>query len=315
MTTAQGIHHITAIGSDPQRLVDFYTQTLGLRLVKKTVNQDDVSAYHLFFGDQTGGPGMDLTFFTFPRVATGNRGAGQVTTTSLAVPAASLSFWQARFETLGVTQEPLVDQFGWERLVFYDPDNQQLELVGVDDLPADTSQVWTTSQIGVEQAIRHFHSARMLVNDKSLIEPILIQSFGYEQMAEEGDLNLYVQPGVQRSAYLELQVDPDAGPGRNASGTVHHIAFTAEDDSAQNELREQVRRLGLQPTEVIDRYYFKSVYFRTPAGVLFEIATSGPGFTADEDAATLGERLALPPFLEPHREQIEAGLTPVTVKQ
>ncbi|MEX1247812.1 MAG: VOC family protein [Anaerolineales bacterium] len=316
MTFAQGIHHITAIGSDPQKLIDFYTQVLGLRLVKKSVNQDDVSAYHLFFGDKTGEPGMDLTFFTFPQAAPGSRGRGLVTTISLAVPAASLPFWQTRFDHLGVRHEGIHMQFDWQQLVFYDFDDQRLELVGVSDktLP-HSAHLWTTREIGAEQAIRHFHSARLTVTNKASVEPVLEEVLGYRQENVDGSITLYHHPGLQRAAYLEVEEAPSLPMGYNAVGTVHHIAFAAEDETTQLELRDKVITLGQRPTEVIDRYYFKSVYFRIPAGILFELATMGPGFTADESEAELGQRLALPPFLEEYRQQIEAGLVPVRVKE
>jgi glyoxalase family protein len=312
MTKTLGIHHITAIGSDPQKLVDFYTEVLGLRLVKKTVNQDDVSAYHLFFGDRTGEPGMDLTFFTFPNAAPGSRGRGQATTISLAVPERSLAFWQDRFEQYEVRQESQAALFGHDRIVFYDLDDQRLELVGVptDELVA-SPHFWTTGDVTAENAIRHFHSARLTVTNKASIEPIL-QALGYNASKTEGNVTLYRGEGSLRAAYLEVEEAPEQPMGYNAIGTVHHIAFGAADEAAQQELREQMVALGQRPTEMIDRFYFKSVYFRIPAGILFELATMGPGFTADEPEAELGQKLSLPPFLEPYRAQIEAGLVPVS---
>lgn len=316
MNYARGIHHITAIGSNPQRLVDFYTQTLGLRLVKKSVNQDDVRTYHLFFGDKTGEPGMDLTFFTFLPASQGRRGTGLVTIISLAVPSDSLTFWLDRFEQQNVKHEGLLTQFGLERLIFYDFDDQRLELVGVKkgSLPNETAHLWTTPQVSKEQAIRHFHSARLTVTAIELVEPILVQVLGYHKVDSAKQITLFQREGLQRAAYLEVEEAPSQPPGYNAAGTVHHIAFTAQDEAEQLELRERLIQIGQRPTQVIDRFYFKSIYFRVPAGILFEIATAGPGFTADEPEAALGQKLALPPFLEPHRQQIEAGLAPVTIR-
>jgi len=316
MIFSHGIHHITAIGSDPQKLIDFYTEVLGLRLVKKTVNQDDVSAYHLFFGDKTGGPGMDLTFFTFVNAASGSPGRGLVTSIALAVPQDSLPFWQARFERLDVKHEGIQPHWDWQRIIFYDFDDQRLELVGVpaDELPAD-SPIWTTADIGSDQAVRHFHSALLTVTSNSSVESILTQVLGYQEKKAEGNATLYQRPGLQRAAFLEVEEAPSLPMGHNAVGTVHHIAFTTEGEGSQLELRERLIQLGQRPTEVIDRYYFKSIYFRTPAGILFEIATAGPGFTADEPEGDLGQRLSLPPFLEEYRAQIEANLVPVSVKQ
>jgi len=316
MNYAQGIHHITAIGSDPQRLVDFYTEVLGLRLVKKTVNQDDISAYHLFFGDTTGEPGMDLTFFTFPNAEAGTRGRGQVTSIALAVPQSSLRFWQDRLDQFEVKHEGIQPHWDWQHLVFYDFDNQRLELVGVpDESLTGSRQVWTTAEIGADRAIRHFHSARLTVTSKSAVEPILTEALGYQALKSEGASTLYQRRGLQRAAYLEVEEAPAQPLGYNAVGTVHHIAFSVRDEAEQLELRARVQQLGLRPTEVIDRFYFKSVYFRIPAGILFELATLGPGFTADETESELGARLSLPPFLEAYRQQIEVNLKPVSVKQ
>ena len=316
MTFAHGIHHITAIGSDPQRLVDFYTEVLGLRLVKKTVNQDDVSAYHLFFGDRTGEPGMDLTFFTFPHAEAGSRGRGQVTSISLAVPKESLNFWLDRFEQFEVRNEGISKLFDWERIIFFDFDDQRLELVGV---PAEelfvSPHFWTTNEISAQQAIRHFHSALMTVTNKASVESILSEVLGYQTVQTNANMTLFHHDGLQRAAYLQVEEAPSQAMGYNAVGTVHHIAFAAENEAIQDELRDRVIQLGLKPTQVVDRFYFKSVYFRIPAGILFEIATMGPGFTADENEAELGQKLSLPPFLEEYRSQIETNLAPVFTKK
>jgi glyoxalase family protein len=309
-----GIHHITAIASDPQATYDFYTQVLGLRLVKKSVNQDDVQTYHLFFGDRVGEPGMDLTFFTFQPLTQGVRGNGQVTTISLVVPRSSLQFWEQRFDKYGVRHEKIEQAFGQELLSFYDQDEQRLELVGVNDaeLPKDTSQVWATTQISTKHAIRSFHSAKLSVASLSLIEPILTHILGYEVAAHHDNVTLFCIPGGERAAYLEVEESPESEQGITGVGTVHHIAFEVDDEAVLRTQRDRLLDLGLYPTTVINRFYFKSVYFRTPAGILFELATSGPGFTADETEKELGKKLALPPFLEGQRREIEAGLTPIT---
>lgn len=307
----QGIHHITAIGSDPQQVYDFYTKVLGLRLVKKTVNQDDTSAYHLFFGDTLGGPGMDLTFFTFPQVMQGMPGVGQVTRTGLTVPAASISFWEQQLEKHQVNCERQ-QLFGTERLLFADSDGQQFALIGVeqDELSFAEEKVWSTDEVSAEHAVRSFHSAQLTVSSLRLIDPVLVKAFGY-QLAEreDGVYRYYLNDG--RARQLEVAERPLLEPGINAAGTVHHIAFVVEDLEHEMEIRERVLSLGLYPTEMIDRYYFKSVYFRTPAGILFELATKKPGFTIDEDESELGEALSLPPFLEERREQIEQQLPPI----
>lgn len=312
MSHVKGIHHITAIASDPQRCVDFYTKTLGLRLVKKSVNQDDVQTYHFFFGDKTGEPGMDLTFFTFQPVMQGMRGVGQVTTISLGVPDTALEFWRERFVKKKVKHDEVFTQFGKRRMIFYDPDQQRLELVGVNGDESDSSHVWETEEVKKEHAIRSFYSAQLSVPSMVMIEPVL-KVFGYEIIKKEQQAILLHLKGQTRAAKLEVEEAPDLEMGLNAAGTVHHIAFQVADEQELLQFRQRILELGLYPTEVINRYYFKSVYFRTRAGILFELATSGPGFTVDEDEKELGNKLALPPFLEAKRLEIESQLKPIKI--
>jgi glyoxalase family protein len=309
--TVSGIHHITAISSNPQETYDFYTRVLGLRLVKKSVNQDDPATYHLFFGNKTGGPGMDLTFFPFQPSRPGENGPGFVTGISLAVPAGSLKWWQERFDHLHVEQAAIIERFGEKVLPFRDADGQQLELVEVSDFSFDFEElVWTTEEISQEHAIRCFHSATLSVQERELLQPLL-EIMGYEPREERENLIQFRLPKEGNAAQLIVALHPGEDLGYTGAGTVHHIAFTVEDQAEQAIWIDRLRKLGLQPTTIIDRYYFASVYFRTPAGILFELATKEPGFTADEDLGTLGEELALPPFLEPYRTQIEAGLPPL----
>lgn len=307
------IHHITAIASDPSECVHFYTHILGLRLVKKSVNQDQTEAYHLFFGDKTGEPGMDLTFFIFPGLARGSRGVGAVTTISLTVPEESLDFWVTRFEKYAVKHEGIAEKFGTNTVIFYDSDDQRLELVGApsEELVLDTDHVWVTPEVSKEHAIRSFDSAKLSVSAKGMIEPIVTKILGFKQVEESGQVSLYTIPGATRAHYLEIEEAPDEPVVHNATGTVHHIAFQVEDIKELLQKRSELQHAGLNPTGVIDRYYFKSVYFRTPAGILFELATKGPGFTIDEPEAVLGEKLSLPPFLEANRDEIEANLEPI----
>lgn len=307
-----GIHHITAIASDPAKTVNFYTQVLGLRLVKKSVNQDDVQTYHLFFGDTTGEPGMDLTFFTFQPIIQGLQGMGQVTTISLAVPEASLEFWQDRLKKHKVETDAVSTRFNRQRLTFYDPDLQKFELVAVPEaeFTAAAGTVWTTQEIAKEQAIGYFYAAQLSVEAQMLIEPVLTDVLGYSLEKKENATSLFATSS-NRARFIEVIEDPLLEQGINAAGTVHHIAFEVDDEAQLLVARERVLQAGLYPTEVINRYYFKSVYFRTQAGILFELATSGPGFTADEPESELGKKLALPPFLESRRKEIEAGLDPI----
>lgn len=305
-----GIHHITAIASDPQKCVDFYTNILGLRLVKKSVNQDQVEAYHLFFGDRTGEPGMDLTFFTFPGIGKGIRGAGAVSRISLAVPESALPFWEKRFKEHKIKYQGIIERFGHKRLVFFDSDGQHLELVGVTGLESFTQNVWTTNEVSLEHAIRHFHSARIAVRSVVILDRLLME-MGYQETQSGDQMKQFSLPEISRAGQLEIELTPQLGFDSGMAGCVHHIAFAVADEAAAEQWREKLAGFGLQPTHIIDRYYFKSVYFRLPEGVLFELATIGPGFTTDEPEETLGEKLALPPFLEQHRENIEAQLIPI----
>jgi glyoxalase family protein len=303
-----GIHHITAIASNPVECVEFYTKVLGLRLVKRSINQDQTEAYHLFFGDTTGEPGMDLTFFTFHPVISGSRGSGAVTMTSLAVPSGSLEYWQERLHQNRVVCKSVEKRFGKKRMLFYDRDNQQLELVELAkrDYEQVAGELWS-KRVPKQKAIASFHSARLCVESVEQIRSVMEKVLKYEQVEEQGAIRLYYA-GSGRGGYIELEESPQAMRAQNGAGSVHHIAFRVGDEEEQFKLRERVVNMGLNPTEVIDRYYFKSVYFRTEAGILFELATDGPGFTVDEARERLGSRLALPPFLESQRREIEEKL-------
>lgn len=309
-----GIHHITAISSNAKSTYDFYTSVLGLRLVKKSVNQDDVQTYHLFFGNKTGSPGMDLTFFPFAGVPPGKRGNGLVTTITFAVPSGSLSFWKKRFETLQVKHEQVTEVFGKKALMFYDNDDQRLELIETDDIhDMYQNSVWTTSEISKDHALRAFYSATLSVGSIEEIQAVL-DVFGYKKTTQTGNMHYFRLEHTKRAPVLIIEEEYIQEPAINAAGTVHHIAFAVKSEQDELRVRNELVAIGLYPTPVIDRYYFKSVYFRTPAGILFEIATDEPGFTADEDEATLGEELALPPFLEPRREEIERNLPLLQLK-
>lgn len=310
----QGIHHITAIASDPKKTHHFYTKILGLRLVKKSVNQDQVEAYHLFYGDKLGYPGMDLTFFTFGNTPPGRNGAGAVSTISLGVRERSLGWWQKRLATNSIRYEKPRDSFGLPRLSFWDNDGQELELVGLPDhkYKSASKEIWVSRDIDEKYAICAFHSARLSVLSKDAVEPVLTQVLDYEALDYDGSVTLYKLNGQSRASYLEVEEHPSELQAASGTGTVHHIAFRVANEARQLEVRRKVIKLGLHPTEVIDRHYFKSVYFRTEAGILFEIATNGPGFTVDEPEEDLGKTLALPPFLESQRKQIEGQLKPLT---
>lgn len=308
-----GIHHITAIGSDALNTFNFYANILGLRLVKKTVNQDDVSTYHLFFGDRLGQPGMDLTFFIFRPPIPGRTGNGLVSRISLVVPESSLSFWLDRFNEKNVEHEGIAKVLGKKRLRFSDPDNLPLELVGLPENELSKSaDVWSTNEVPKPHAIRNFYSATLSISDLGFMDPVLRYVYGYEKIKRDENTYLYKVAQSTRASLIEVHAEKTLAVGENGAGTVHHIAFRAKDEKEQYNFTRKVLELGLYPTQVIDRFYFKSVYFRTPAGILFEIATDGPGFTADEKEEDLGEKLALPPFLEGERKVIEENLPPIS---
>ena len=252
----QGIHHITAIASSAAACVRFYTHILGLRLVKKSVNQDDVGTYHLFFGDRLGHPGMDLTFFIFLPPMIGKQGNGLVTNVSFAVPLEALSFWEKRFDTFGVIHGSLYEHFGAKRLPFEDGDGMHYELVGVADNQVQDLDVWTMTDISKDTAIRHFYHASLSMPDRQLIEPLLTEVFGYTQTAKEGNVYEYRLPSQTRASQLEIIEDIQSPLGLMGAGTVHHIAFRAKDAKEQLSMREKIITLGLMPTEVINRFYF-----------------------------------------------------------
>ena len=285
-----GIHHITAIAGDPQTNLDFYTETLGLRLVKRTVNFDDPGSYHLYFGDNVGSPGTIITFFPWPGARRGTRGSGQVTTVSLAIPRNSTGFWKERLRANHVVAEEIGDRFGNKALRFLDPDGLMLELTESDYARGDRVGVFTAPTLEVRHVER--------------TESLLIEVFGLEFVAEENNRRRLRGSGSNVGAEVDL-VSSEAGFGQIAVGTVHHIAFRVANDEEHLRAREELVARGLNVTPVIDRQYFHSIYFREPNGILFEVATDEPGFLIDESADELGESLKLPPMYEPARAEIE----------
>lgn len=306
----QGIHHITAIAGDPQRNVDFYTQLLGLRFAKRTVNFDDPSTYHLYYGDRTGRPGTAITFFAWPGARRGARGTGQVVVTSLAVPKDSLTFWKARFDEHHVFHETVPDRFGAGTLRFTDLDGLMLELIEADHL--DAVDLEYESQVPAKFAVHGFHAPTLEVQRSKKTEGVLAM-LGFELADEEASRKRFSVNSKLTSASIDLIERPDGQFGINSAGTVHHIAFRCADELEQSHWREQIAARGLHVTPVIDRFYFHSIYFREPGGILFEIATEGPGFAADEPAGRLGETLKLPPQYEEHRAEIEQALPPIVL--
>jgi len=305
----RGIHHITAIAGDPQRNVDFYTQTLGLRLAKRTVNFDDPSTYHLYYGDRTGRPGTAITFFTWPGARRGLRGIGQVIAVSFTVPKTSIQYWKARFDEQLVFNEAISSRFGGSALRFSDPDGLMLELV--ESGPLDDVDLNYNDGVPKNFAIHGFHAPTLELQQTNQTETIL-EVLGFELIGGEAGRRRFSVDSKLTSAAIDLLERPDGAFGINSAGTVHHIAFRCADAAEQVHWREQVIGLGLHVTPVIDRFYFHSIYFREPGGVLFEIATDGPGFTVDEPAGSLGERLKLPPQYEQHRAEIQRALPPIS---
>jgi len=304
----RGIHHITAIAGDPQANVDFYTQVLGLRFAKRTVNFDDPSTYHLYYGDRTGRPGTAITFFAWPGARRGTRGTGQVIAASFAVPKGSLDFWKTHFEEHHVFSENISARFAAAALRFTDPDGLMLELI--ESAQLDDVDLKYENEVPKKFAIHGFHAPTFEVQQARPTQDVL-QALGFELIAEEESRRRFSVDSKTTSASVDLVERADGQFGINSAGTVHHIAFRCADEKEQLKWREQIADLGLHVTPVIDRFYFYSIYFREPGGILFEIATEGPGFTADESVGELGQSLKLPPQYEQHRAEIERALPPI----
>lgn len=309
MKSILGIHHITAIASDPQRNIDFYTGVLGLRLVKVTVNFDDPEAYHFYYGDGHGRPGTILTFFSWPGARRGRPGNGQVTAASFAVPKNSLNFWNEQLAISGFASESLPERFGDRVLSFADPDGLRLELVETGDI--DAAHAWEDSSVPPQFAIHGFHGATLSEAGYERTAALLTGTMGFRLLGEEQSRFRY-EPVHSHAGSpgrtLDLVTAPAAPEGRIAVGTIHHIAFRTPDYAQQGEWLGEIDRLGYNISPIMDRVYFHSIYYREPGGILFEVATDSPGFAVDEPVEKLGESLQLPPWLEPLRPRIEAAL-------
>ncbi len=307
-----GLHHVTAIASDPQRNLDFYIGLLGLRLVKRTVNFDDPGTYHFYFGDARGTPGTILTFFSWPGARRGHRGVGQIEATAFAISPDSVGYWLDRFKEQHVTAEKTSARFGEEVIRFTDPDGLLLELVTSDSIAQVES--WADSTVPAEHSLRGFHSVSATLEGYERTAQLLTESFGYRLVKESGNRFRFVAPSESGPGRIvDLLCMPDSRAGHVAAGSVHHIAFRAKDDNEQLQWREHLVELGYDVTPVIDRTYFHSIYFREPGGILFEIATEPPGFTLDEPIEELGSKLRLPAWMEAARSQIEQVLPPITL--
>jgi catechol 2,3-dioxygenase-like lactoylglutathione lyase family enzyme len=309
--TITGIHHVTAIASDPQSNLDFYTRVLGLRLVKLTVNFDDPDTYHFYFGDAHGSPGSILTFFPWPGIPRGVVGTGQVSATSFAVPAASLDYWRQRLNDSLVKAEDAGVRFGEPVLRFTDPDGMPLEIIGT-DITADAA-AWTGGGVERAHAIRAFHSATLAEEGYEKTAALLQAHMGLQLIGSEGNRFRY-RVGAGRSAGLvDVVCAPEMQSGRLGAGIVHHIAWRTPTPAQQLEWRKLLVAEGYNVSPVMDRTYFRSIYYREPGSILFEIATDPPGFAVDEAPEHLGERLMLPPSVEPHRARVERALPRLTL--
>lgn len=307
-----GIHHITAIASGAHANFDFYTRTLGLRLVKRTVNFDAPDTYHFYYGDQLGHPGTLLTFFPFELIAAGRVGTGMAETTSFAIPEDALEPWMLRLAELGHETEGPTVRFDEHILGLRDPDGLMIELVAEPGLKAHFSgEDKSDGPIPAHQIIRRLHSVLLCVEAPERTARLLTETFGYESVGEEAGRQRFRRPSGGPAAIVDVQCRPEQMRGRIGAGTIHHVAFRARDDDEQLKWREEMLALGYNVTPVLDRQYFRSIYFREPGGVLFEIATDPPGFTIDEAPEVLGTALKLPPWLESHRADIERRLPPV----
>ncbi len=302
-----GIHHVTAIASDPQKNVDFYAGVLGLRLIKQTVNFDDPGSYHFYYGDAVGSPGTLLTFFAWPGGRRGRPGLGQVTAASLSVAPDALDFWRERLTEHGVTVGAAETRFGETVLPFHDPDGLRLELVPT---AHDTRPGWSDGPIPVAHAIRGVHAVTLPERSVDRTAALMTSTLGFEAVQTEGDRTRYA---LGDGTFADVQAVPSLAPGQIAVGNIHHIAWRTPDDAQQGEWLRQISGLGLGVSPVMDRDYFHSIYFREPGGILFEIATDSPGFATDESLETLGTHLKLPTQYEADRPQIEAGLPPIKV--
>jgi len=295
-----GIHHVTAIAGDAQKNVDFYVGVVGLRLIKRTVNFDDPTTYHLYYGDYSGAPGSILTFFPWQDAYRGHSGNGQTVAAAFQVGQDALNYWVKRLKTLGLAVEGPFERFGDTLISFADPDGMRIEIVGAG---------------AGDATITGFHGVTLSEGGYEATADLLTKEFGYQMTKSEGNRFRYESAGDARGRVIDLLCQPDARRGTMGAGSVHHVAFRAESDAVQAAWRAELSHAGRNVTPVLDRKYFHSIYFREPGGVLFEIATDNPGFAVDEPLEELGKTLKLPPWLERDRREIEAALRPLQVPE
>lgn len=302
-----GIHHVTAIAGPARRNLDFYAHVLGLRLVKKTVNFDDPGTYHFYYGDELGQPGTILTFFPWQHVAAGRLGVGETEETLFRMPEGSVGYWTHRFVEHGVSHEPVRKRFGENVISFKDPDGMRLALVAMSGIEREEAR--SGGGVPAEAAIRGLHGVCLLLRDAAPTAAILTDVFGFGEAGREDSTVRFEVPRTSAGGIVDIRIAGDFARGRQGAGSVHHVAFRAADDEAEFAMMNKLAdNHGIRTTEQKDRNYFRSLYFREPGGVLFEIATDIPGFAVDEPVESLGTSLKLPPQYEPRRKDIEAAL-------
>ncbi len=306
----RSLHHVTATVADAQEDLDFYRRMLGMRLVKKTVNFDNHNVFHFYYGDERGTPGTLMTTFPYKGwgVPPGTEGAGQIAVTSFSVPEDSIDFWKQRVLGSGVAVKEEEARFGQESISFQDASGLNIELVGTPDYRAP----WAGNEVEDDVAIRGLHSVTMIIRDPGKTLQLLTEILGFEVVNETASRTRLAVNGDAAGKLIDVVQASDAPPAANGLGTVHHMAMAISDADEQLRMRDELIGLGYQVTEVRDRQYFRSIYFREPGGVLLEIATVPPGFTVDEELPCLGQDLKLPPWEEPHRAAIETGLPAIT---
>src|SRR5690625_860791 len=313
MNELKGVHHVTAITSSAEKIYEFYTYVLGIRLIKKTVNQDDIHTYHLFFADDVGSPGTDMTFFDFPGIPKGVHGTNEISKTSFRVPSDSaLNYWEKRFNRLEVNHSGINEQFGKKILSFVDFDDQQYQLISDENnsgVAAGTP--WQKGPIPLEYAITGLGPVFVRVNNYDFMKEMLEKVFLCKEIDKEGSFHLFEMGEGGNGAQVIIEYNAILPQARQGYGTVHHAAFRVEDRAELDEWTKRLNSYGLPNSGFVERYYFKSLYTNVAPQILFEIATDGPGFMEDEDYETLGEKLSLPPYFESNREKIEKLVRPI----
>jgi len=312
MDPIKGLHHVTAVARDPQLNVDFYRNVLGQRLVKRTVNFDAPDTYHFYFADEIGNPGSVLTFFAWQNMRKGVRGNGETNVVAYNVPVGSLTFWQERLQQSGVKTDSIEERFGEKVLSFSDPDGMHVELVEVQSLPS--IRFWEQGPIPEVYALRGFHSVTLWLDEVEPTAELLTSQMGYQAAGQEGNRYRFLGDKNEPGHIVDILHRRGKAQAGFGAGSIHHIAFRVPGDDEQLEYRSKIRSAGFGVTDVLDRNYFHSIYFREHGGVLFEIATDPPGFAVDETVESLGESLRLPEWFEPNREEIEKSLAPLTLK-